>query len=331
MGQGSTDDDGTGREAVVAPSSLPRRAVVVAAAWTVPALGVVVATPAAAASAEATATLAFTGASVRPAGDALSDAMLTVLSGSGTPSPGETVVFSVSGPAFFGTPGTTTATAVTDAAGQATATGLVASLDPGVIVLTASVAGLPPAVAQVTTTPVLDLAVTDVGNAAGSGWQPFVERPLEYLDEHQQWLWQSGRTYSVTTAFSNAGPDAPAGAVVRVVVPDVLPAGGALVSAARIVAFSATATALGMSAATVTPRPVAPEEGFAEDFVVAVPIPAGAAFGFTVALDVRPVGVERFAYNSVVVSIATGVSDDADRDTADDTMTSAPFAMDPAT
>ncbi|PZF61714.1 hypothetical protein DEI81_09920 [Curtobacterium sp. MCBD17_013] len=126
-----------------------RRSIVLAGAWSVPAIALATATPAHAASDSATITVSFADSAPRAPGSSLADGTATVRSGSGVPLPNETVVLTVSGPASFGSPGTTTITVTTDAAGQATAAGLTAGTTNGTVTLTATVTGAGTATATI--------------------------------------------------------------------------------------------------------------------------------------------------------------------------------------
>jgi hypothetical protein len=125
------------------PRSGPsRRGVVIAAAWAVPVITLAVATPAFAASANASLTLVWgNGSAARFTGASLADATATVVSRGGSWDVGENVTFTVlSGPASFG--GGAFAVIPTGPAGTAMATGLTAT-GVGTVVLQASVSGLP--------------------------------------------------------------------------------------------------------------------------------------------------------------------------------------------
>ena len=145
-----------------------RRSVVTAAAWAVPVVSIALATPAHAASSNARATIGFSNELPRALGSDLSDASVLVLSQNGVPLANETVTLTVTGPASFG--GSTTWTTVTNAAGVAVATGLVASAaEGGVVTLTATVAGVAPVTATVT---VVQEGLFLVPVTAGTGDQP---------------------------------------------------------------------------------------------------------------------------------------------------------------
>lgn len=163
-----TDDE---VEAVVPTDHIPRRSILTAAALAAPAIVLSVATPAAAASAGATLSVAFANTDLRAPGSSLADGVATVRSSTGSPVPNESVTFSVTGPAFFGNAGTTTFVTTTDTAGQAAAIGLTAGDSDGTVVLTATVAGVAAASAQVvvqTPTGQVTFAQPSYPTAAGS-------------------------------------------------------------------------------------------------------------------------------------------------------------------
>jgi hypothetical protein len=139
---------------------LSRRQMVVATAWAVPVITLAVATPAFAASANASLTLVWgNGSAARFTGASLADATATVLSRGGSWDVGENVTFTVlSGPASFG--GSATAVIPTGPAGTAMATGLTTT-GVGTVMLRASVSGLP---TQTITIDVVDLPVLTIDN-----------------------------------------------------------------------------------------------------------------------------------------------------------------------
>ena len=119
---------------------LPRRTVLTAAAFAVPAIAVSVAAPAAAASANATITLAAPTAA--QAGDDVNASVVaTVLSQNGTPLPGEPVVFTVAPTTVGSFPGgASTYSASTNASGRAQLAGLTLN-GAGALSITASNSG----------------------------------------------------------------------------------------------------------------------------------------------------------------------------------------------
>jgi hypothetical protein len=133
---------------------------VTATAWAVPVITLAVATPAFAASANASLTLVWgNGSAARFTGDSLADATATVLSRGGSWDVGENVTFTVlSGPASFG--GSATAVIPTGPAGTAMATGLTAT-GVGTVMLRASVSGLP---TQTITINIQDSVVLTIDN-----------------------------------------------------------------------------------------------------------------------------------------------------------------------
>jgi hypothetical protein len=134
------------------PSLPSRRSVVVAAAWAVPVVSIALATPAHAASSNARVTIGFPDDAPRGLGADLSDATVLVVSQNGVPLPGESVTFTVTGPAAFAD-GATSFTTVTNGAGVAVPTGLLASLlAGGVVTLTATVSGVAPVQDTITIT-----------------------------------------------------------------------------------------------------------------------------------------------------------------------------------
>ena len=126
------------------PALIARRTVVAAAAWAPPVIAMSMATPAMAASTNATISLAFANNTPRPVGTSLADAVATVRSKNGVPLPGERVTLQIAGGnlagGYFTTPGTTTLTGTTNAAGQFAATGLTAA-KPGTLALYATLVG----------------------------------------------------------------------------------------------------------------------------------------------------------------------------------------------
>ena len=126
-----------------------RRTVLQSAAWSVPVLTVAIATPAVAASAQSTISTSFANMTPRLSGSSLADGTALVKSANGLPVPGERVTFTVTGPAYFGTPGVTSYTTATNSAGVATATGLTAAAAAGTVALTATAAGIAPASATI--------------------------------------------------------------------------------------------------------------------------------------------------------------------------------------
>ncbi|WP_066517008.1 hypothetical protein [Curtobacterium ammoniigenes] len=126
-----------------------RRSLFAAAMVGAPAIALSVATPAAAASAGAALSVAFGNSTPRAPGSSLADGVATVRSVAGHPVPNETVTLSVTGPAYFGSPGTTTFVTVTNAAGEAFATGLTAGDVSGTVVLTATITGVAAQTAEI--------------------------------------------------------------------------------------------------------------------------------------------------------------------------------------
>lgn len=146
-----------------------RRSVVTAAAWAVPVVSIALATPAHAASSNARITIGFPDEAPRGLGADLSDASVLVVSQNGVPLPGETVTFTVTGPASF-PDGALTFTTVTNAAGVAVASGLLASLlAGGVVTLTATASGVAPVQTTIT---VVQTGLFAVPVTAGDREQP---------------------------------------------------------------------------------------------------------------------------------------------------------------
>lgn len=139
----SPPDESSGTDSK--PALIARRTIVAAAAWAPPVIAMSMATPAMAASTNATITLAFANNDDRPVGSSLADAVATVRSKNGVPLPGERVTLQIAGsnPAggYFSRPGTTSLTGTTNAAGQIAATGLVATVAGTTLGLTATLVG----------------------------------------------------------------------------------------------------------------------------------------------------------------------------------------------